>query len=75
MEAKITVRDLFDLSCSIIGERLSVFTYPHEALPHIGKWIEEIGAALNPLKYDHPSEGVWIAKSAEVANRRPCYCL
>ncbi|MBR2313071.1 MAG: UDP-N-acetylglucosamine pyrophosphorylase [Clostridia bacterium] len=67
MEAKITVRDLFDLSYSIAGERLAAFTYPHEALPHIGKWIEEIGATLDPQKYDHPSEGVWIAKSAEVA--------
>ena len=67
MEAKITIRDLFDLSHSITGERLCAFTYPHEVLPHIGKWILEIGATLDPLLYDHPTEGVWIAKSAEVA--------
>ena len=67
MEAKITVRDLFDVSHSIAGERLAAFTYPHEALSHIGKWILEIGQALDPAQYDHPADGIWIAKSAEVA--------
>ncbi|MBR2010852.1 MAG: UDP-N-acetylglucosamine pyrophosphorylase [Clostridia bacterium] len=68
MEAKITIHDLFDLSHSITGDRLAAFTYPHEALPHIGEWIQAIGATLDPLKYDNPCEGVWIAKSAEVAS-------
>ncbi len=67
MEAKITVRDLFDLSHSLAGERLAAFTYPHEALPYIGEWILEIGETLDPETYDHPAEGVWIARSAEVA--------
>ena len=67
MEANITVRDLFDLSHTLAGDRLATLTYPHEALPHIEAWIYEIGATLDPLLYDHPREGVWIARSAEVA--------
>ena len=67
MEAKLTVLDLFDLSHSLSGERLAAFTYPWEALSHIGAWIMELGAALDPTRYDHPTETVWIAKSAEVA--------
>ena len=67
MEAKITVCDLFDLSRTVVGERLAAFTYPHEALPYIEDWILEIGSRLSEDCYDHPAEGVWIAKSAKVA--------
>ncbi len=67
MELKITVKDLFDLTHSIAGDRLAAFTYPWEALPHIGAWIMEIGSTLDPTIYDHPAPAVWIAKSAEVA--------
>ena len=67
MEAKITVCDLFDLSRTVAGEHLSAFTYPHEALPFIGQWILAIGPTLSGDCYDHPAEGIWIAKSARVA--------
>ncbi len=41
--------------------------YPWELLPQIGAVILAIGATLDPTVYDHPVEGVWIAKSATVA--------
>ena len=46
---------------------MRAYTYPWEVLAHIGDWILAIGAGLSPELYDHPTEDVWIAKSAKVA--------
>ena len=62
----ITIRDLFDLTHSRAGEALSTYTYPWEALPHITEIVLAVGAALDPERYDHPQEDVWIAKTAKV---------
>lgn len=61
------ITDLYDLSHTRAGGYLEKLTYPFEALPHIGAWITEIGAALPIERYDHPAEDIWIAKSARVA--------
>lgn len=42
-------------------------TYPWEILPRIADIIRAIGETLDPALYHHPSEGVWIAKSASIA--------
>lgn len=67
MKPKITVVDLFDLSRSVVGDRLGAYTYPWEALTEIDAWIAELGPTLDPTLYDHPSPNLWIAKTAEVA--------
>ncbi len=67
METKLTVKDLYDLTHSLAGDRLAAFIYPWEALPHIGAWIMELGSMLDPTLYNHPAPDIWIAKSAEVA--------
>jgi len=64
IEVKTT--DLFDLSHTK-AEKLATVEYPWEALPLIGEWIMEIGAALPLDLYDKVGENVWIAKSATVA--------
>ncbi|MGN0757946.1 MAG: UDP-N-acetylglucosamine pyrophosphorylase, partial [Candidatus Ventricola sp.] len=63
----ITIRDLFDLTHSRAGEALAAYTYPWEALEHIGGIVLAVGASLDPARYDHPQEDVWIAKTATVS--------
>ena len=62
----ITIRDLFDLTHSRAGEALAAYTYPWEALPHITEIVLAVGKTLDPERYDHPQEDVWIAKTAKV---------
>lgn len=61
------VHSLFDLTHTVAGDLLQKLTYPWEALPHIGAWIVEIGTTLDANLYEHPQDGVWIAKNAKVA--------
>lgn len=62
----ITIENLFDLSHTMAGEYLQKFTYPWEALSGIKEMIIKLGQNLNPEEYDHPSEYVWIHKTATV---------
>ena len=61
-------KELFDLTKSIVGEHLEKVKLPWNALSKIGEWILEIGKTLPEKDYLHPSEDVWIAKSAEVSD-------
>lgn len=63
----ITVESLFDLSHTAAAPLLARCRYPWEALPEIARFIRELGPTLSAEEYDHPSEEVWIAKSARVA--------
>lgn len=65
--SKITIQDLYDLNETIAAELFEGLTYPWEALPMIGEFIKKLGESLSEDEYDHPSENVWIAKSAKVA--------
>ncbi len=58
---------LYDLSHTLASSLLSRYVYPWEALPHIKDFILELGKTLSPEDYDHPTESVWIAKSAKIA--------
>ena len=63
----LRTQDLFDLTHTAARSRLEQTEYPWEILPHIAAVIGEIGAALDPDRYRHPSPSVWIAKTASVA--------
>ena len=63
---QMKVSDLYEPGHTLAWPWLSKVTYPWEILPSIKSIILEIGASLDPEKYDHPEEGVWIAKSAKV---------
>ena len=63
----VTTCELFDLSHTAAAPMLAQCAAPWEALPRIGAYIKELGAALPEAEYDHPAEFVWIAKSAVVA--------
>ena len=64
MQAKIA--DLYDLSHTIAAPLLERFEYPWEALAHIKEFILELGPTLPEDEFDHPADGVWIAKDATV---------
>ena len=59
--------DLFDLAHTLARPWLEHTEYPWEILSDIPAIIREIGATLDPARYDHPAEDIWIAKTAQVA--------
>lgn len=63
----LCAKELFEPGNSMAWELLSRFTYPWEALPHIGEFILELGAALDESEYERRDNNVWIHKTATVA--------
>lgn len=61
-----TISDLLDLSKTIASGLFENKTYAYEVLPEISDYILALGPTLNPELYDHPAEGIWIAKDATV---------
>lgn len=62
----IEIKDLLDLSKTIAAELFEGKTYPWEVLDEIKPFILKLGETLDPEEYDHPAEGIWIAKDAKV---------
>ncbi len=60
------IKELFDLDKTIAARLFDGKTYPWEVLDGIKDFILALGATLPEDEYDHPSEGVWIAKDAAV---------
>ena len=60
-----TIANLLDLNETIAKDLFEGKTYPWEVLPEIGDFILKLGQTLSEEEYDHPSEDVWIAKSAK----------
>ena len=58
---------LFDLTHTLARSWLEHTEYPWEILSDIPAIIREIGATLDPARYDRPAEDIWIAKTATVA--------
>ena len=63
----IKVKDLYDLTHTRAAKLLEGCEYPWEALAGIGNAVREIAAGLPEDAYYSPAEGVYIAKSAQVA--------
>ena len=62
-----TVHDLYDLTHTQAAPLLEEVEFPWQALAGISGFILSLGSTLSAEEYDHPSEDVWIAKSAKVA--------
>ena len=60
------IKELLDLGKTIAAGLFEGRTYPWEALDEIKDFIYSLGAELSPEEFDHPEEGVWIAKDAKV---------
>ncbi|MCR5830251.1 MAG: UDP-N-acetylglucosamine pyrophosphorylase [Lachnospiraceae bacterium] len=65
--AKITIEELFDTSNTIAQELFKGKTYPWEVLPLIGEFIVSLSEKLPKDEYNNPKEGVYIHKTAKVA--------
>ena len=61
-----TIAELYDLNHTIAKALLQRHTYPWEVLKELKSFILELGATLPADEYDHPEEGVWVAKDAKV---------
>jgi UDP-N-acetylglucosamine diphosphorylase / glucose-1-phosphate thymidylyltransferase / UDP-N-acetylgalactosamine diphosphorylase / glucosamine-1-phosphate N-acetyltransferase / galactosamine-1-phosphate N-acetyltransferase len=61
-----TIKELYDLDKTIAAELFEGKTYPWEVLDGIKDFIYKLGETLSADEYDHPSDGVWIAKDATV---------
>lgn len=62
----VKINDLFDISKTIATGIFDGKIYPWEVLPNIHDFILALGATLPKDEYNHPTEGVWIAKDAVV---------
>lgn len=60
------IKELLDLDKTIAAKLFEGKTYPWEALDGIKSFILELGATLSADEYDHPEDGVWIAKDAKI---------
>ena len=60
------INELLDLNKTIAARLFDGKTYPWEVLVGIKNFILELGPSLDSTQYSHPSEGVWIAKDAEI---------
>jgi len=59
--------DMFREPSATLAERLFLeTTYPWEVLPKIKAFVSALGPMLDPAEYDHPSDDVWIHKSARL---------
>jgi UDP-N-acetylglucosamine diphosphorylase / glucose-1-phosphate thymidylyltransferase / UDP-N-acetylgalactosamine diphosphorylase / glucosamine-1-phosphate N-acetyltransferase / galactosamine-1-phosphate N-acetyltransferase len=58
--------DLFDLDHSVAGAHLARLERPWLILPHIGRIIAELAAAL-PRGYREIGPGVWVGEGASIA--------
>ena len=62
----IRINELFDLSKTIAADLFKGKEFPWEVLDDIKTFIMKIGPELDTAEFDHPKEGVWIAKDAKV---------
>lgn len=62
----ITIKELYSLDKTIAAGVFEGLTYPWEALSKIKSFILELGATLDPEKYEKRGEDIWVAKSAKV---------
>ncbi len=60
------IQNLLDLSRTIAAELFEGKSYPWEVLDEIKPFILKLGETLPEEEYDHPAEGIWIAKDAKV---------
>ncbi len=67
MIKELTIENLYDTTYTIAAELFAGADYPWELLGKIHDYILELGKTLSPEQFDHPSENIWIAKSASVA--------
>ena len=64
---EISTKALYDSSHTLAKHLLDECEYPWEALPRIKEYTVALGNTLSREEYYSPTENVWIAKSAKIA--------
>lgn len=59
--------NMYTTTETIAKELMERHVYPWEVLPEIGAFIRELGAALDPARFEQRGEDIWVARSASVA--------
>ncbi len=67
MYEQLKNKTLFNLDETIAKDIFKDVTFPWEVLPLIKDFIITLGESLPKEDYEHPEEGIWIAKTASVA--------
>lgn len=62
----VKINELYDLEKTIAKNIFDGAIYPWEVLSKIKEYIIELGNTLSLDEYDHPSEDVWISKTAKI---------
>ena len=60
------IAELLDTTHTIAAELFEGKTYPWEVLDEIKPFILKLGETLPEDEFEHPAEGIWIAKDAKV---------
>lgn len=60
------ISELLDLEHTIAARLFEGREYPWEVLPEIKGFILALGPTLPADEFDHPGEGIWIARDARV---------
>ena len=63
---QIRINNMYSLEHTAAKSLLEKYEYPWEALGDISDYIIELGNTLSADEYNHPSEDVWIHKTAKV---------
>ena len=63
---QIKINTMYTLDETMAKPLLLKYTYPWEALPHIGEFILELIDKLDKELYEEHGDNVWIAKSAKI---------
>ena len=66
--SELKLSSLLDFSHSISGKYLEGYDYPWQVLPEIKSIILSIGETLDDKEFDRINDGIWIHKTAKVAN-------
>lgn len=61
------IAELYDLNATRAADLLRRFEYPWQALDPLKEYLYALGATLPADEFDHPAEGIWIARDAKVA--------
>ena len=63
----MTIEKLFDTEKTTAKEYLAQYTYPWQALPHIGEMVKALGENLPEGEYEKRGEDIWVHRTASVA--------
>ena len=64
---ELSVSSLFDQPKTLAASIFSGKCYPWEILPDLSAFICALGPTLDPERFEHAGEFIWIARSAQVA--------